>query len=911
MKYLIFLPILLYTGMHADSQPTIRKSMKSTQNSETHVYKKTLPNGLTVLVRPVKTLPKVIMEMWYFVGSKDEKTGEKGIAHLIEHMAFKGTQKLSESDINVIAHKLSARINAMTSHDFTAFYWITPSHHWQMALELMADVMLNVSFKEDHLSSEMKAVIQELKMYKDNYQRSLIMDYLVPAIFTEHPYHYPIIGFKQDLWNAHADDLRKFYTKHYIPNNATLVVVGDVDPEEVFKETEKSFGAIKPNFDYKKEQFYFHNDVVSKQVTLYRDVQQPVVIASWLIPGRTSKIDPIVDITSWILGAGKGSRLQKKLVDELQLVTSLEAFSFMLFDHGLFFIAFEPKNIENTDQIIHIIHNEFADIAKNGVTQDELIRAVKKAQMDYYSTLEDIESQAYEIGKSYLATGDENHIFAYLKEPNPELQKQVQELVATYFRPSVMHKGILLPAGEDEKKALIKIQHESDKDDQKILDTHVRTTPIEEPRFAQTLVLKDGKSFVFPRAQEKVLSNGIKLFYYNNKTTPKIDVIIDFKAKSFFDPEDLQGLHTFMSRLLSEGTEKYTAAQLAQELEKRGMSFNASPGRVTISMLSADFEKGLELLKEILLHPRFDDKSIEKVREQLLVNLKSFWDEPKAFASQIIAEQIYKGHPYSKNALGTETSLKKITKKEIANAYKQFISPDGAKIAVVGDLLNYDVAGIVEKVFGDWKGNVVKTIQFPALTKQKATEVCYPINRDQVVLAFVGLSVNRKSPDYDKLLLFDQMLSGGALGSMHSLLFRLREQSGLFYTIGGSLVSQSNEEPGMVMIKTIVSVDRLAEAEKAIKETIKTALNAVTPEEFKQARYAIVESLVSVFESNQSIAEAFLWLDRYGFPADFFDKRAEQLSRISFDDMKEAVKKVLNADELVTFKIGRTQEKKK
>ncbi|MFZ5953797.1 MAG: M16 family metallopeptidase [Candidatus Dependentiae bacterium] len=898
--------LMIFGNIHAVCDlPPQKETMNTNQASETHVYKKVLSNGLTVLVRSVKTLPKVIMEMWYFVGSKDEKTGEKGIAHLIEHMIFKGTKKLSESDQNVIAHKLSARINAMTSHDFTAFYWITPSHHWHQVLPLMADVMQNASFKEDHLSSEMKAVIQELKMYRDNYQRSLIMDYLLPAIFAEHPYHYPIIGFKQDLWEAHAQDLRKFYLKHYIPNNATLVVVGDVDPEEVFAEAEKSFGAIKPNLSYKKEKFYFHNDVVAKQVALYRDVKQPVAIVSWLIPGRTQKVDQIVDIASWILGTGKGSRLQKKLVDELQLVTSLEAFSFMLFDHGLFFVAFEPKNMENLDHIIAQINKEIADIVNNGLSKEELIRAVKKAQMDYYSTLEDIESQAYEIGKSYLATGDENHIFKYLQEPTPGLEKQVQELLATYLRPSVMHKALLLPASESDKKELVKIQHESDLDDQKILDTHVRTTPIEEPQFAKTLKIKDGKPFHFPRAQQKILSNGIKLFYYDNKITPKIDIIIDFKAKSFYDPEGLEGLSTFMTRLLAEGTEKYTAAQLAQELEQRGMSFNATPGRVTFSLLSSDFEKGLELLKEILFHPRFDEKSIEKIREQLLVNLKNFWDEPKAFASHLISQCIYKGHPYSKNALGTEESLKKISKKEIVDAYKQFISPDGAKIAIVGDLLNYDVSKIIEKEFGNWKGNPVKQIEFPVIQKQKPTEVCYPINRDQVVLAFVGLSVNRKHPDYDKLLLFDQMFSGGALGSMHSLLFRLREQSGLFYTIGGSLVSQSNEEPGMVLIKTIVSLDRLPEAEKAIKNTIRTALEIITPEEFEEAKHAIVHSLVSAFETNQSIAEVFLWLDRYGFAPDFFDKRAEQLSQINFDDMKKAVNGVLNADNLTTFKIGR------
>ncbi|BDC35227.1 proteinase [Candidatus Dependentiae bacterium Noda2021] len=883
--------------------------MKVDKQPETHVHKKVLSNGMTVLVRVVNTLPKVVLEMWYNVGSKDEKTGEKGIAHLIEHMIFKGTDEMSESDINKIAHDIfSGYINASTSFDFTNYLWKIPSHYWKDVLPLMADSMKNVSFKEDHLSSEMKAVIQELKMYRDSYQRSLIMDHMLPAIFTGHPYQYPIIGFKQDLWNAHADDLREFYQKHYLPNNATLVVVGDVNPEEVFVEAEKNFGSIKPNPDYKKETFYFHNDLSAKQVTLVRDVNQPVVMLSWVVPGKTQQVDQIMDIVALILGTGKGSLLKLKLMDELQLVTSIEAFSFLLFEHGLFFIAFEPKHYQDTEKIITLINEQIAELVKSGIKKPELTRAIKKAQMEYYSTLEDIESQAYEIGKAFLATQDENYIFNYLQDPTPELGEQVRTILADYLRPEVMHKGILLPANEKEKKELAKLQHISDQEDQKILDMHVRTSPIEEPRLAETMKPRAAQAFNFPHAKTACLSNGLNLLYYDNKNTPKIDIVIDFKAKSFYDPAGYEGLNTFMSSLLSEGTQKYSAAQLAQELESRGMSFSAGPGKAVFSMLSADFEKGLELLKEILLHPRFDEKEIEKIRHQLLVNLKNFWDEPKAFAGQLISECIYKGHPYSKNSLGSIETITKITKKDIINAYKQFITPQGTTMAIVGDLLDYNVQEVVRKIFGDWNGEPVKEITFPVVVKQKPTEICYPINRDQVVLAFVGLSVDRKNPDYDKLLLFDQLLSGGALGSMHSLLFRLREQSGLFYTIGGSLVSQANEQPGLVLVKTIVSKDRLEEAEKAIKNTLRTALENITPSEFEAGKQAITHSLVSNFESNQSTAEAFLWLKRYGFRADFFDKRGEQLAKISLTQMEEAVKKVLNADELITVKIGRVDK---
>ena len=290
---------------------------------QTFVTKYVLENGMTVLVRPVHTVPNVSLQIWYNVGSKDEKTGERGIAHLIEHMIFKGTNKLSESDINVLNHMLSASTNAFTSYDYTGYLFNIPSHHWQETFPVMADCMVNCSFKEDHLSSEMKAVIQELKMRRDNYQLTLIED-MLSTIFGDHPYHYPIIGFKQDLWTVRSNDLRAFYKKHYWPNNATLVVVGDVKPEEVFKLAEQHFGEIPANPKYKKEEFFSGKDIVSKTVTVYRDVKQPMVAFAYAVPGMREKMEHALDIGSWVLGKGKGSRLYRKLVNELELVTSIE-----------------------------------------------------------------------------------------------------------------------------------------------------------------------------------------------------------------------------------------------------------------------------------------------------------------------------------------------------------------------------------------------------------------------------------------------------------------------------------------------------------------------------------------------------------------------------------------------------------
>jgi len=414
------------------------------------VQKKVLKNGMTILVRPMHNVPKVSLQLWYSVGSKDEKTGEKGIAHLIEHMIFKGTKKLTESDINIVSHMLSGGINAFTSYDYTGYLFNFPTHHWQEALPILADCMVNCSFKDDHLNSEMKAVIQELKMYRDDYQMSMAEE-LISSIFSDHPYHYPIIGFKQDLWSVHGPDLMKFYKKHYGPNNATLVVVGDVEADNVFEAAELFFGAIPAIENYKKETFFFGEDIVSKSVTLYRDVQQPIIANVFVAPGISNRKEHVLEVASWILGAGKSSRLYKKIVDELKLATSLSTSYWDLFDHSLFFILFEPNKIEDAQKIQELIQQEIDDIIKNGVNAQEVERALKKAQMKLYSVLENSERQAYDIGKYYLSTGDENYIYNYLDVDPIQLGKEVQQLFATYFRSALMHKGLVLPLPVSEK----------------------------------------------------------------------------------------------------------------------------------------------------------------------------------------------------------------------------------------------------------------------------------------------------------------------------------------------------------------------------------------------------------------------------------------------------------------------------
>ncbi len=872
--------------------------------SDRKVFKKQLDNGMTVLVRPNHLIPKVSLQLWYNVGSKDEQTGQRGIAHLIEHMIFKGTKKLSESDINMIVNKLSGSCNAFTSYDYTGYLFDMPTHHWHEALPIMADCMRNCTFRQEFLNSEMKAVIQELKMYRDNYP-SVLIEALISAIFPDHPYHFPIIGFKQDLWNLKRDPLQSFYQKHYLPNNATLVVVGDIEPDAAFAQVNDNFKSIKPDLSYKKAEFYHHLDLLTQSITLYRDVQQPMVMLAYVVPGARANLDYPLDVLSWILGSGKSSRLQKKLIDDLQLVTELDTFTYDLFDYGVFFIYFQPKQIDDIDMIIRVINDELDSIVTNGINTREMHRAIKKAHVDYLSVLESNQKQAYVIGQSYLATGNDQFLFTYLDYPSEQLGQVITSLVSTYLRPCLMHQGTILPIKEQDKDMWLVIQRESDAEDEKVLKQITRDVPVEQGSHVHTVATQQPKSFNFPHPQKIELSNGLTVLYYHNPNIPTIDALLTLKGKSYYDSENQQGLISFMSGLLDEGTEQHPGTEFSQALESHGMSLSCSAGYITLNMLSADFQRGLELFRELLSGCSFDEDTIEKVREQLISDIKDYWDNPSEFAIQLVREQVYKNHPYSKKTMGDVATIQKMSREVLVNAYKNFITPEQAVLTIVGDLEAYDIKTLLEKTIGTWKGPQVPSIAFPQLQEVNAQEIVFPINRDQIVLCFGGLSVSRNHPDFDKILLFDQIFTGGVLGSMSSRLFQLREQSGLFYTIGGSLLHHADEQPGMIFIKTIVSLDRLEEAEQAILKTIDAATDQIEQHELEQARNGLINSMVDNFESNGSIAATFSLLERFKLPADYFDKRPEQLLKITVDQIKTAVKKILNSSSLIRLKIGR------
>jgi zinc protease len=867
--------------------------------SEKKISFKKLANGLAVIVYPLKSIPKVMTQLWYGVGSKHEKSGEKGLAHLLEHMVFKGTNKLSESDINEITNKLSGYCNAFTSYDYTGYLFGFPTQNWHYSFEILSDCMQNCKFDPEMLNSELKAVIQELKMYKDNYGASLV-EKLVTNVYAGHPYQHPIIGYKHDLFDITQEKLMAFYQKHYLPNNASLVVVGDVDPEQVFVEAEKHFGHI-PAKPHTVEKFNIVDDLEALEIKLFRDVKVPLVLASFKIPACTPKLVYISDLLCWIIANGRGSRLYRRLI-ETRLASQVSASFYDMFDGGMFFIQVQPS--EDIQIIKDVIVSELYNLVENGVSKAELMRAAKQVRSGYMDSFDDLDDLASGIGRFYLATGDPEAYFKTYNTHHDNLRETLHDFLQNYFQPSWTTFGSVLPLDKNNLSHWAKIQEKSDLEDKQILDRKVRETEIEESVHAHSIIPAARTDFNFPEYTENNLDNGLTIISYRRTVSSKIEIIIELPLKHDSDPEGLEGLANITAEMILEGTTRFTHEQLVDEIESRGISLRSSAGYLTASFLKEDFEIILEILKDIIYQPLLNEASLDKIKNKIFIQLESYWDNPVQFVDQLVREVIYRGHPYRKNLLGSKESIELITVEDVKKYWQMCYNPKGAKISLVGDLPT-DFLKTVSDYFADWCSVETALPVYPNLAKSHEEDILYPIKRDQVVVEFAAPSIERLHPDFDYILMFEQVLTGGALGAMSSWFFQLREQTGLFYTISGSLIAGAGSQPGMIAVKTILSLDRLEEGITAIKNLILGGAEDMSEEELRQAKDAVINSLPDYFESNEQIASTFLYLKRQGLDKDFFSKRAAKIEAIKLVEVKAAVKRLLDNNPLLTVKVGR------
>ncbi|MFA6527098.1 MAG: pitrilysin family protein [Candidatus Babeliales bacterium] len=870
------------------------------------IHKKILKNGMTVLIYTTPKIPKVLVQIAYNVGSSVEGAGQRGLAHLIEHMIFKGTNTLTEGDIDAIARKYGATYNAFTSADTTSYYFETNKDNWKPFVHILADCMQNARFDTEHLSSEIRTVVQELKMGKDNYWRMMFLKACEVAFPPNHPYHTPVIGYKDDLLTLSAKNLKHFYKSHYCPQKATLFFVGDINPEDAFALAEKHFEPITSDLQPTDPHFpKMYPELITHHVKIYEDVSKDQVMLYWAIPGLKDRSEIISSALEIILGNGQCSRLHRLLVDEKKIAASVSVSAHKFTHEGLLCIFIEPLKNKLND-CIQLVRTELSDIARQGVWPDELLRAHKYKSRTFYERLDSPAAIVSQWIKILFATGNEYEMFSRVNHYGAITPTQVQSFAKTYLDPFLMNIIQVIPLPHDKKDQRADIKKQSDAFDATIIKKYTRTSPLEAPAFVHELPAPQLINFAFPHPDKVyTLKNGLTVVLYHDNTSPLIHM--DLAYKNAFDTEQTLASITadLMMHMLIEGSTAHNKNEIVSFFENLGAGYSYARDGASLVALNSDFDLATQEFCKVLTTPAFPKAVLDKLKAIYISSLQRSKDSSRYVAFELLRNTLYGQHPYQWTTDQAITSIKKITRQQLIALHKKELNPANMVLAIVGDFDPATIEKLVANTFGKLpQGHALKN-NFPDPVFTPATTIDTYMLRDQAILLLgepCPVTVHHK--DFLPL----KLLNAACFTSLGSRLFRLREEKGLFYTAFGGLASRSSNVPGITYTGALLSPENLEKADDMIRTMIDDiGDHGITQEELDGARQMYAKKMVDRVATNAAIAGTLCYLASMHLPYDYYDATLKRLKTLPLEQVNSIASKHLGSADMARIRVGRIQ----
>ncbi|HVX30546.1 MAG TPA: pitrilysin family protein [Nitrolancea sp.] len=858
------------------------------------VRRTVLDNGLTILTRESRRVPVASFFIWYRVGARNEVPGVTGVSHWVEHMLFKGTERWQPGEIFRAVNKYGGTLNGFTWLDYTAYYETLPSANLLLGADIESDRMMNALFDPEQVASERTVILSE-RQGNENRPTFRLSEELNAAAFRAHPYGQGVIGFKSDLESMTRDDLYQHYRMFYAPNNATVVVVGDFETTELLREIEQRFGKAEPIAQIPAVRTIEPEQVGQRRVTVRRPAPAATMIAGWHAPAASSPDAPAMVVLDTVLsggksigaggggGMGRSSRLYRALV--ASGLTSSAGSSFALtIDPYLFSVSATLLPATAPEQVESIVFEQVERLREELVPADELNRAIKQVRAQLAYAGESVTSQAYWIG-SLETVAPGNDADEFNERIASVTAEDIQRVAQTYLLYDHSNVGWLEPT-EASGGAPVETGIASYR-------PHFFTgTPAAEP--------PDNIPHI--ELKERTLPNGIRLLGHYDPTSDAAVFDIRLSAGSIADGS-LPGLASFTSRMLSRGSSGRTFAELNEELDSLGAAISAGAGReyadVTGKSLKEDAPRLVELIADLLRHPTFPDDELERVREQSLNGLKQALNDTRAVASQALREMIYpEGHPYRHRSLGTDESLRAITRDELLRFHREHFRPDQMIVAVAGGLEVEAAWKLIEDALGNWQVDgpapeiaIPDVEPLPTVERHDSTVP----GKIQADIALGVPSLSRADPDYEALRMANMIL--GRLGMMGRLGASVRERQGMAYYASSSLGSGLGR--GIWSAYAGVDPDNIERAiDSMIEEIDRLRAEPVTEDELADAKSFLIGSLPLGMESSDSIADSALDIAFYNLGIDYVDLLPARIRALTAADLQAAAQRYLLTDHL-------------
>lgn len=680
----------------------------------------TLDNGLTVIVHEDRKAPVVAVSIWYGVGSKNEPKGKTGYAHLFEHIMFNGSEN-APGDYFEYTKKIGATdLNGTTWLDRTNYFQTVPTTALESALFLESDRMgylLNAVSKEK-LDNQIGVVSNE-KRQGDNQPFGLVDYKRSETLFpVGHPYHHDTIGSLEDLAAASLDDMKNWFTDHYGPNNAVLVLAGDINAAQARPLVEKWFGAIKRGKDVAPVNAPVPTLEKPVKIVMKDKVPTTRIYRNWVVPGLADPDSGALYIAMSALGGLSSSRLDNILVRQEQSAVGVSAYLIPFVHGSLINIQADVKPGGDADAVAKRLDEILADYIATGPTAEEVQRVAASTiaqQIDGLEQVGGFGGKAVALAEGQLYVGDSN----FYKKELQRLATAKPEAVKAAMQKWLTRPVLEIRVEPGEREAYKEVAAGSGSRTGTLTAPAFYAPPGAEDVVTSPLTFQDRSKFPeptgtpaldFPTVEETTLANGIKVFFARRAAVPTVRVAVSFDAGYSADPADKRGIASMMSTMLLEGTKTLSSTQLAEAEEKLGadVNVNSSLDRTVASLRAVKPNLGLslDLLADVIKNPAFSEKELERVRVQQLTRIKSENNQPQGIAIRRLPPLLYgQNHPYGgpQTGSGYAETVATISRADVANFHQSWVHPAKAEIFVVGDTSLKEIKPMLEERFGKWK----------------------------------------------------------------------------------------------------------------------------------------------------------------------------------------------------------------
>lgn len=882
-------------------------------NAKQNVHKHVLPNGLTVLFYNLPTTNEVYVGITYDVGSKDEHPQEYGLAHMVEHMIFKGTTNLSETDIKEIAEKfylgsIGDSYGAYTSLDQTTYYFTTDKKNWTVFLNIIADCMYNARFDENHFSSEVKTVVNEIKMYHGDGPRKLFESSYAEIFQPTHPYHHPIGGYKEILLQKQSQNLKDFYSKYYKPSRAILTVVGNLDEQTTLVAIKKCLNQApdKENKIQKLPQTVSSNptspmcdEFVQKNINFYMHVPKPIVIFVWQLPGLIDQTDEPARAIAHILN----ERL-RKLADTQDLVFVSSASLDTNLCGSTLNVYLEPKDGTPLEKCRLFVEEEITQLIKQGPTEDELINFKNSNKAMTLRCFESCVLIANMVTSSYFTHHNEFEVFDALERCEKITKGNLKNYAQKYLRPLCMHTVSCFPVPEKEKSRWTSMQAEVDQYDQTLLMQKARATQLEQP----------SKGLNFPDPQvldidlqtpDKVftLSNGLLVYAKKRTATPFISVRIGEKdtEENFITQAQAKQLDTssLAYNLLLEGDENFTKQDHIKFFQKYG----ALCSGMGFSCLSQDFEIVGKRYAYILTKPGYPQDIVEQEIGNAIELIKKSEEDPHVVAGKQLQLYLFKDYPWIITNKEEIERLKGITRDDIVMFHQTHITPHAHFLVVVGNYDEKKLQNQLEEIFKGWHSSTqsvsVKDAQVPDISNPPTKQLTHFLPDEQVIVLAQRVATYADDPDDMALRLLDT--------HFNRKLFDIRDSLGICYAIGANLALSGHfKSRGAATVYALVSLDKVDQITEEIKKTLRDVqTHGITKEYLKTAQETYLMHVAKSYSTNEEYSSTYSYLVSHNKPWDYLQNKTHKLAALTVNDVNLVAKKYLNPETWTFITVGR------